>query len=1057
MARMVALISPSLPDDIRALFYTACTSMYRLTQTKAEALEQLSRLVVAFADQHAHYQGAAYKESQLRNDFLNPLLKTLGWDVDNELGKSQYLRDVVQEEELAVEEDDVLKMKNPDYTLRVAGSQRLFVEAKKVAVNVERSPNPAFQTRRYGWSANLVISVLTNFERLIIYDCRIKPSAGDDPHLARYRSYHYTEFISHFEEIYALLSFEAVTGGAIERSFAVAPQGASPFDEFFLHQIIDWRQRLAQSILATNATLNEEDINFQVQRLLNRIIFLRICEDRALEQYETLHAVTSYEELKTLFLKADRKYNSGLFGFIEDTLSLSLQLDSQLLIAIFNELYYPQSPFDFSVVDPEILSQIYERFLGSRISIEAGNQVRIVEEPEVAASDGVVPTPKLVVRKIVRDTLGHLVAGKSFEEVLSLKIADISCGSGTFLIAAYDYLVQYLTDHVSPAQVQEGLARPAPGNTYQLTLRGKQAVVTQCLYGVDINPYAVEVTRFSLSLKLVEEESAATIADHLSQPRTTVLPNLDASIRCGNSLLDDTYFAFNPQASGDDALLFRIRPFQWTVEFPFLSRTGGFDAIIGNPPYVRIQHMVQYAAEEIAFYRSTRGDYPVTGGSSGSFDKYYLFIQRALTLLNRTGYLGYIVPNKFFTIKGAAALRSYIWSHSSLAKVVHFGVQQLFPGRLTYTAIVVLSKQPRTSFAFTRVRNVAQELLGEPASSSYAVQDYGAAPWMFVSPETKALFERIRAGNTVPLHQIADIPVGLQNSNNKLYIIQPTAQSATTFRFLDKNKDPWEIEKAICVPTLNKLAFNLFDTIEANAWMIYPYALVGGQATLLDEQTLQQDYPLCWAYLSHHRAELEARNINGFTDPLTDEPYWYQYGRTQSLGKFDNAPKLLFPVLSTQPKYVYDTTNIRFTGGGSGPYNSILSTSDYSLLYLMGILSHPVFEGMVKARPSEFSGGYYSHGKQYIKDLPIRRINFAVPAERALHDELVDTVQALIAATAQLKTTPNPANKQVVRQKIRRLHEQMFTQVDQLYGLAATDKDIVTGDELLYAPTNETD
>lgn len=1030
--------------------------MYRLTQTKAEALEQLSRLVAAFDAQHVHFQSASYKESQLRNDFLNPLLKTLGWDVDNEAGKSQYLRDVVQEEELAVEEDDSLKMKNPDYTLRIAGSQRLFVEAKKVAVNVERSPAPAFQTRRYGWSANLTISLLTNFDRLIIYDCRIKPNAGDDPHLARYRSYHYTEFIAQFDEIYALLSFEAVTSGAIEHFFAVAPQGAAPFDEYFLRQIIDWRQRLAQSILATNATLNEEDINFQVQRLLNRIIFLRICEDRELEQYETLHSVTSYDELKQLFLKADKKYNSGLFGFIEDTLSLSLQLDSALLIAIFNELYYPQSPFNFAVVDPEILSQIYERFLGSRIAIEADGHVRIIEEPEVAASDGVVPTPKLVVRKIVRDTLEHLVTGKSFEEVLNLKVADISCGSGTFLLAAYDYLVQYLTDHVGDAQLQQGLARQAGSNAIYLTLRAKQIVLTQCLYGVDINPYAVEVARFSLSLKLVEQESAATIAEHLSQQRTTVLPNLDNAIRCGNSLVNDTYFEFNPEALLDDALLYRIRPFQWDSEFPFLTRTGGFDAIIGNPPYVRIQHMVQYAAEEIAFYRSPRGDYPVTGGGS-SFDKYYLFIQRALTLLNRTGYLGYIVPNKFFTIKGAAALRSYIWSNSFLAKVVHFGVQQLFPGRLTYTAIVVLSKAPRTTFAFTRVRNVARELLEEPGSSSYAVQDYGAAPWMFVSPETKALFARVRAGNTVPLHQVADIPVGLQNSNNKLYIIQPTTESATTLRFLDKNKDPWEIEKAICVPCLNKLSFNLFDTIQANAWMIYPYVVVAGQVTLLSEQTLQQNYPLCWAYLTHHRAELETRDIKGFTDPFTDEPYWYQYGRMQSLGKFDNAPKLLFPVLSTAPKYVYDTTNSRFTGGGSGPYNSILSTSDYSLLYLMGILSHPVLEGMVKARPSEFSGGYYSHGKQYIKDLPIRRINFAVPAERALHDGLVLTVQALIAATAQLKVTPIPANKQVVRQKIRRLQEQMLTQVDQLYGLSATDKDIVTGDELLYGPTNEID
>lgn len=1032
--------------------------MYHLPQTKADALVQLSQLVKAFAAQQAHYRLSTYKESQLRNDYLDPLLKTFGWDVDNEAGKSQFLRDVIQEEELAVEEDETLKMKNPDYTLRVAGARQLFVEAKKVAVDLERTPYPAFQTRRYGWSANLAVSVLTNFERLAIYDCRLKPTAGEDPHVARYRTYHYTEFLTHFEEIYALLSFEAVTNGAIEQVFAGIPTSASPFDEYFLRQIVGWRERLAQHLLAANEGLTEETINFQVQRLLNRIIFLRICEDRELEKYATLHAVTSYKELKALFLKADKKYNSGLFGFIDDELSLSLQLDSQLLIAIFHELYYPQSPFDFSVVDPEILSQIYERFLGSRISIDAHDQVHIVEEPEVAASEGVVPTPKLVVRKIVRDTLGCLVAGKSFDQVLTLKVADISCGSGTFLIAAYDYLVQYLTEQAGAAQLHNGQARMGAGNSIQLTLRGKQELLTQCLYGVDINPYAVEVTRFSLSLKLIEGESAATLADHLSQARATVLPDLDETIRCGNSLVDDAYFTFNAAALADTALLYRIRPFQWEVEFPFLAQTGGFDAIIGNPPYVRIQHMVQYAAEEIDFYRSPVADYAVTGQGS-SFDKYYLFIQRALLLLNPTGYLGYIVPNKFFTIKGGKALRSYIHQHSSLAKVVHFGVQQLFPGRLTYTAILVLSKQHQATFEFVRTRNAAQDLLTEPASSAYQGHDFGTEPWLFVSPETKELFERLRSGNVVPLQDVADIPVGLQNSNNDLYIIQPQspAPTATTFRFLAKDKRHWEIEQAICVPCLKKVSFNLFDTIQANAWMIYPYRTVAGQAVLLDEATMQRDYPLGWAYLSYYRTELEKRDIGGALDPLTGKPYWHQYGRTQSLGKFDNTPKLLFPVLSTEPKYVYDTDNIRFTGGGSGPYNSIISTSQYSLFYLMGILSHPVFEGLVKSRTSEFSGGYYSHGKQFIKDLPIRRINFTLPADQALHDALVQTVQGLITDTALLKVTPMPANKQVIRRKLSRLHEQMLAQVDQLYGLSATDRAIVTGDELLYGPLNTTD
>ena len=773
-------------------------------QNKHEAIGQLELLVQAFAAQEAHYKSSAYKEAQLRSDFLNKLLKAFGWDVDNEANKSQALRDVVQEEELEVEDEDTTKVKNPDYTLRVVGTRKLFVEAKKARINIDTAVDPAFQTRRYGWNGGLNLSVLTNFERLVFYDCRNKPAVGEAASVARYRSYHYTEFVAKYDEISELLGFAAVEGGSVDKAFADDSYVGTPFDAYFLKQITDWRLALAQDIITSNPGLDEQEINFQVQRLLNRIVFLRICEDRDLERYERLYQVTSYDELKKLFKEADKKYNSGLFDFIEDELSLKLVLNSELLISIFKELYYPHSPYDFSVVDPEILSQIYERFLGSRIVVDAAGAAHIVEQPEVDASNGVVSTPKLVVRKIVRDTLGPLCAGKSFDELLQLKVADISCGSGTFLISAYDYLLEQLTEQVSNAQVTQGLARLGVGGAKQITLRAKQALVTQCVYGVDINPYAVEVTRFSLSLKLLEGESAPTIAEHLGWSEAKVLPSFNDSIRCGNSLIDDDYYQFNPDAEDDDELSLRVRPFEWQHEFPFLAQTGGFDAIVGNPPYVRIQNMVQYAPEEMDYYQSTTAGY-IAAQKGSSFDKYYLFIQRSLELLNEAGYLGYIVPHKFFTLKGARTLREYIVGHSYLEKVVHFGVLQLFPGHMTYTAIVVLRKQPATTFTFSRVRDVAQELLLDQAGSQYRNEDFGAEPWVFVSPETEVLFRRIRGNNTVALASIADILVGLQTSADGIYILKDTVDTGTTLRFTTgKKKDQkhWEIEKGICVPCL---------------------------------------------------------------------------------------------------------------------------------------------------------------------------------------------------------------------------------------------------------------
>ncbi|MCS2421079.1 N-6 DNA methylase [Bacteroides fragilis] len=667
---------------------------YKVTQSKEESLEQLKVLISAFEREYAIYKTTQYSEAQLRIDFLNPLLKTFGWDVDNEQGKSQFLREVIQEESIDVEEEDVVTKKNPDYTLRIQGIRKLFIEAKKVSIDLDKTNKPAFQTRRYGWNANLGISILTNFEILSIYDCRLKPVVNDSVNTARYKSFHYSQFIVDFDELYRILSFQSIASGYIDEYFSLAQKETITFDEYFLKQIENWREGLAIDIIANNTGFNNEEINFLVQRLLNRIIFLRICEDREIEKYETLKHIKSYDELKALFVRSDKKYNSGLFDFIEDNFSLNIKINPGILISIFNELYYPQSPYDFSVVDPAILSQIYERYLGSKINIVDDHTISVVQEPEVAASSGVVPTPKLIVRNIVNETFNPLFSGKSLQQIQQLKIADICCGSGTFLISAYDYFLEkIILSLVHMGGDNSQVIYKTFDGSYHLTMRAKHQILTDNIFGVDINPYAVEVAKFSLLLKLLENENASSIDDFLAKYDTKALPNLDSNIKCGNSLIDDTYFTYKPEAIEDNSLLFKIKPFNWNDEFDFLRQSNGFDAIIGNPPYVRIQNIAKFSSEEIFFFQNKISGYEVA--VSDAFDKYYLFIQRAIELLNDNGMLGYIVPHKFFIVKGGKFLRRFIIQKASIQKIIHFGVSQAFPNRSTYTAILILDKKKK--------------------------------------------------------------------------------------------------------------------------------------------------------------------------------------------------------------------------------------------------------------------------------------------------------------------------------------------------------------------------
>ena len=286
----------------------------------ATLTEQVAELVQTYSNNYLQFQRATYNETQVRVDFVNRFFKLLGWDVDNERGLPQHLREVTHEATVVVEEDGVHRSKKPDYSFKVGTEVLYFLETKKPAVNLTIDAAPAFQLRRYGWSGNLKVSVLTNFTDLYIYDCSVRPREGDDIGVAMIAHYHFDEYVERFEEIYNMLSKEAVLTGQFERHFGNI-QGAlrrEPFDQYFLDQIRAWRMMLGEDILCNNPNVDAETLNIFVQRVLNRTIFLRICEDRCFENYESLKAITTYQDLRTMLAAADQKYDSGLFELLND-------------------------------------------------------------------------------------------------------------------------------------------------------------------------------------------------------------------------------------------------------------------------------------------------------------------------------------------------------------------------------------------------------------------------------------------------------------------------------------------------------------------------------------------------------------------------------------------------------------------------------------------------------------------------------------------------------------------------------------------------------------------
>lgn len=347
----------------------------------------IHQLVERFEEHREAYRLSKYNEAQLRREFLDPFLEALGWDIFNKQGHAETYKEVIHEDSLEVEG----ATKAPDYAFRVGGQRKFFVEAKKPSVNIQSDIYPAFQLRRYSWSAKLPLGVLSDFEEFAIYDCRSKPDKKDKATTGRVAYYSFREYVEKWDEIADIFSREAVLKGSFDKyaESVKGKKGTIEVDDAFLSEIEHWRDVLARNFAIRNSSLTTRELNYAVQMTIDRIIFLRICEDRGIERYEKLKEVSQqenvYEGLCQVFQQADARYNSGLFHFKDekeasssaDSLTLGLSVDDKVLREILGSLYYPESPYVFSEIPSDILGQVYERFLGKVIRLTAGHQAKV--------------------------------------------------------------------------------------------------------------------------------------------------------------------------------------------------------------------------------------------------------------------------------------------------------------------------------------------------------------------------------------------------------------------------------------------------------------------------------------------------------------------------------------------------------------------------------------------------------------------------------------------------------------------------------------------------------
>lgn len=1039
---------------------------------KDEGLSLIRAAVAQFARNETYYRTTDFDEESTREQFINRFFDALGWDVVDAAGHGQQ-REVVFHPRLRTEpgvagreewDEDLtaeqLAARNPvtqvpDYAFRVEGVTRFYVEAKRAGASADARPS-VHQLKTYAWSQPTRVGVLTNFRELRVFETLARP-VYDDPRagLLDGLALNYADYAANWDRLWSLLSREAVHGGSVERA-GRERRGQLRVDESFLEQLNAWREELAVDLAARNADLDRWQLTEATQRILDRLIFLRVCEDRSVEPQVVLRryarVTDAYHELGTEFRRLDAVYNGALFA---EHFSERLEVSDPVLQRLIARLYFPFSPYRFDVIGPALLGAAYERFLGKEIDLDARRRVTLEDKPEVRHAGGVYYTPAWIVAEIVEQTVGPLLEDRTPRTADELRIVDPSCGSGSFLLGVLDYLIRWHQDYytANPDTDRERHYLAADG-TRRLTSDAKADIVKRNIYGVDIDPAAVEVAQMSLYLKILETETNATLHERPRLFHGAFLPPLNDNLRCGNSLLAPSQV---PQELRFDVdLRRRINAFDWNDEQrgygAVFEQRGGFDAVVGNPPYTRAQVMRRHRREESARYEL------VYASAGGSWDIATLFIEKGLQLLrpargrDRGGRLGYIVTRTFAETDAAKPLREILSAGRHVRAITDFGAGMVFGSASAYTVLLSATKQPNVGWELTRVpappsakaldraRQTGSPLLGHMRAG-----DLGADPWTLSLPSEQALLDRLshahRDLGQVSARQIfqglitgADdvyrcVDAGEHPTDPSLRLVRPNAQPAVAI--------PIEL-RALRRVVAGSTDLKRFRFSPSPQWIVFPYERERDEDAYVPVTAarMHQIWPNAYQWLSQHRELLRARSPQSTTQPWNDEN-WTAYSRRQNLERFAE-PKVLVP-------YMAATLNATADPIGDAGYFVNVSTGGYgiqlpegspvSLEYLAALLSSHLLSWMAARTSRTFRGGYLG-----IRAASLRQLAIAEP-DTGTQARIVDAFTDCRRLATEFDVAVSDRDKEL----LGRLYHDAVSTFDRL----VFDLYAITDDELL--------
>ncbi|MDR1483407.1 MAG: N-6 DNA methylase, partial [Planctomycetaceae bacterium] len=771
-----------------------------------------------------------------------------------------------------------------------------------------------------------------------------------------------------------------------------------------------WRIELARNIALRNNDISIYNLNMVVQKIIDRIIFLRIAEDKGIEDFNQLKNATVnqsvYKKLNAIFLNANNKYNSGLFrrdNWIED-----VKIDDKILSNIITNLYYPDCPYEFSVLPVEILGNIYEKFLGKTIyfrGVKGGHTAVIEEKPEVRKAGGVFYTPQYIVTFIVNNTVGRIIADKSPDEISQLRVVDPACGSGSMLAGAYQFILDYHLDYYTlDKNIKSALKTEkiyeSGYKTYKLTIAEKQRILLNNIFGVDIDSQAVEVTKLSLYLKLLENEGKEAEGQLFRFSDLMLLPYLDNNIKCGNSLVGtDFYQQCNLLELSEEKQL-RISCFDWDKEFPSVFNAGGFDVVLGNPPYYNMQSLG--AGDEQAVYIQNKYSEIWQDKS----DILFYFIYKAIQISKSE--IGYIVSNAFLFSDKASKLRNVILSDGRFSRVVNFERYQVFSDASITSGIFIFNgnhKKTTIKAAVFKdknssVENVADFINNDKNYFSVALNHNK----VFALVDSRIAKINQKIDNNHPLlRDLFLVGRGMETGANDVFLFNKYP-SQFPKQFIKKRIGGENIKRYFADGTTDYLLY--FEGIEE-----------------FEELPLQiQNYLTANEKKLKNRADKKRRHSKkwwNYTFPLHKE----NYCAAKICCSYRNKNNEFILSEDCDSVCLSNTTVI------------FAANPNHSLKYLLAILNSKLFKWRYQHLAKQTGNGIFEYMPNGIGKFPIPLFDLTRKPDRITHDNFVDLVDEMLYLQRRRQDELSLSAKKKLAYKIDAVDEKIDDAVYKLYGL----------------------